>query len=335
MPTVTYMVAKAPSSRRRFVHEGASSLEYAFVGFLLLILVSLISMGLLRARESARDQLCLRRLVLLATAVNDFEAIEGGYPGFVNPGKSPEDQPTSWVAATLPYLDERLPPIESSDDGWRILEERPDGEELAPKRPWKDWKKAQQQAISQLICPNEVTAKIGEPGATSYVASCGYPDAPEGFDRPDYAANGLFLDLRSLPSITQRAVQDLDGTEYTLMLSENVQAGNWDSLKESEIGFVWSERLAGVEISAEFKVPEVLALNQAWKGTPNGYKTARPSSHHVGGVHAVFANTRLSKIASNIDPIVYIRMCGVNDAALMNPWTKKSIGPPVGRDETR
>lgn len=329
------MVAKALSPSKRYVRAGASSLEYAFVGFLLLILVSLISMGLLRARESARDQLCLRRLVLLATAVNDFEAIEGGYPGFVNPGKSPQDQPRSWVAATLPYLDERLPPIETSDDGWKIREEKPSGEQLAPKRPWREWQKAQHQAISQLICPNEVTSRIGKSGACSYVASCGYPNAPEGYDRPDYAANGIFLDLRSLPSLTQKAVQDLDGSEYTLLLSENVQAGNWDSLVESEIGFVWSERLAGVEISAEFKVPEVLALNQALKGTPNGYKTARPSSYHMGGVHAVFANTRLSKIASNIDPIVYIRMCAVNDAELMNPWTKKSIGPPVGRDETQ
>lgn len=327
LPHVAKMSASCRPKR-----SGVTALEYTFVGFLLLILVALISMGLLRARESARDQLCLRRLVLLATAVNEYELQEGGYPGYTNPSKTSQTQAISWVAATLPYLDERLPLIEATSEGWKIREKKPANAAEPPKRPWQDWKKALAQPIAQLMCPNEDAARLGHSGATSYIASCGYPDAPADQPRPDYPANGIFLDLRKLPPLTEKTVQEFDGTEFTLLLSENVQSGSWDSLKEAETGFVWTEALTNASALEKTSIPEILAINQGLTEKPSAYRTARPSSRHVGSVHAVFANTRLSKIRSDIDPIVYIRLCTVDDTGLVNPWTQANIGPPIGRE---
>lgn len=329
------IVAKSPTPRRRYPRHGATALEYAFVAFLLLIIVSLLSMGLLRARESARDQLCLRRLVLLAKAVDDFEATEGAFPGYASPSRTAQSNAISWVASTLPYLDERLPVLQPTSEGWKIREQNPAEPQPEPKKRWPDWKRALSEPIAQLICPAEDSSRLRKPAAASYVANCGYPDAPEGNENPDYAANGIFLDLRRASPLTMETVQNRDGSDFTLLLSENVQSGNWDSLEESKVGFVWTERIAKQQLPKEFSIPEILAVNQGLHLSPNGYKTARPSSRHRGAVHAAFANTRLSRIASDIDPVVYIRLCTVDDTQLINPWTEKPIGPPIGRDKAQ
>jgi hypothetical protein len=117
------------------------------------------------------------------------------------------------------------------------------------------------------------------------------------------------------------------------LLTENVQSGSWDSPTEPETGFVWTEKLADVSLPENAGIPEIAMLNQAIHGPAKGYATTRPSSRHRGSVHVAFANSRLSKIANTIDPAVYIRLCSVDDTAMINPWTKQRIGPPIGRDE--
>jgi hypothetical protein len=322
------VVAKSPSFRPR---NGATALEYIIVAFLILVIGALISMGVLRAREGARDQLCLSRLLQLARAVEDYSEIQREYPGYSNPDQKAQTAAKSWVASTLPYLEDRLPVLAKTSDGWEINKEAGDVDPKAINRPWEDWRNALKTPLSHLVCPSEDASKLA-PGACSYIASCGFPDAPEGSDRADFAANGIFLDLDRLPPLTPALVTSLDGTGFTLLLSENVQSGSWDSTEEADIGFVWAEKLAGSDSSG---APEILAINRESKGKPKGYRTARPSSQHVGGVHVVFANTRLAKIADSIDPVVYIRLCTVDDTGLKNPWNNAPIGPPIGRDTAK
>lgn len=303
--------------------------EYGVVGLLVLILLALISMGVLRSRETARDHLCRRRLVLLSRAVTDFVDDHVDYPGYIGPNESSQDQSISWVALTLPYLQDRLPVLLATEDGWKVPEQ-PQDAQLEQKRPWPEWKKALTSTVPFLLCPAEDTERQ-KPGISSYVASCGYVDAPERADQADFPANGVFLDRRRGPPLSERQLQDWDGTEFTVLLSENVQSGSWDSGNEPEVGFVWTEGLVKPE-KRNVEEPEVFALNHGARGGPLGYKTARPSSHHAGGVHVSFANTRIAKLATNIDPIVYIRLCTPNDTKLVNPWTKTEIGPPIGRE---
>jgi Protein of unknown function (DUF1559) len=115
MTQISSFVAKSPSNSPR---RGASRLEYVFVAFLLLLLVSLLSTGLLRARESAREQMCRKRLVALAKAVNEYGETHVGYPGFVNPSQNSQVTSTSWVASILPHLSDRLPPLVTTKEGW-------------------------------------------------------------------------------------------------------------------------------------------------------------------------------------------------------------------------
>jgi hypothetical protein len=321
------IVAKSPRAKNR---RGATVLEYAVVGVVVLILLAIISMGVLRTRETARDHLCRRRLVLLSRAVNGYVDIQGEYPGFVNPVNGAQVQSLSWVAETLPYLEDRLPMLVSTREGWEIREEQHPEQFSPASRPSSDWERALKSTVPFLICPSENSERI-KPGVSSFVASCGYADAKGDSNPADYLANGIFLDRRRLPGLSERTLQTLDGTEFTILLGENVQSGNWDSGRESDVGFVWSEGLAQVRARAAGE-PEVLSLNRGLREAADGYKTARPSSHHASGVHLAFANTRITKFSSNIDSIVYIRLCTVDDMNLKNPWSKKSIGPPIGRE---
>lgn len=320
---------KPPVSIRR-ARNGATLIEYALCGFILVIILSLLSMGLLRARESAREQLCLRRLAVLAKAVDNYGETHDHYPGYANSDANAQMVDRSWVAAALPHLIDRLPAIDRAAEGWKFRSETSIEGAQAPKKPWPEWKMALHEPISHLICPSDDPAKVS-PGGCSFVASCGYPDAPDA-KQPDFAANGIFLDLRKLPPLSEAKLQSFDGTEHTVLLSENMQSGTWDSQKEEEIGFVWTEQLAGIAPVTGSRIPEVFGINVHSRGVGQGFKTARPSSRHQGGVHVVFANTRLSRIGSDIDPVVYIRLCTVNDGALMNPWTGKQFGPPLGRE---
>ena len=327
---MTHSGNKPASIARKTSRRGATAAEVAVVLLIIVVFLGLLSMWLLRTRESARDNLCRARLVALSRAVIDYADLHGGYPGYANPDESAQLKAKSWVATSLPFLVERLPTLEADSEGWEARKAPGDpSREGGDGRPWKDWTKARTQVISHLFCPADDPERL-KAGNSSYVASCGYADAPESAEYADFAANGIFLDLRRLPSLSERYVVDHDGTAVTILLSENIQSGAWDSLAESDIGFIWSESLAGVELPEDVAVRDLLPLNQGKQESPRGYRTARPASHHPGGVHVVFANTRLTKLASDIDPVVYIRLCTVDDSGVANPWTGRLIGPPIG-----
>ena len=138
----------------------------------------------------------------------------------------------------------------------------------------------------------------------SYVVNCGRKDAEPSLATAnppipaDWRANGMFLDYwdwRGNPNIRVHTVKmdssfikGGDGLANTLMLSENRDAGLYfgRGLSLDHIEPFDHERFLGFVFdppTGPFK-----AINGP--GFGGDYATARPSSHHHGGVNAVFAS---------------------------------------------
>jgi hypothetical protein len=142
-----------------------------------------------------------------------------------------------------------------------------------------------------------------------------------------------------------------DGTSYTLMLSENLQATNWatdptdtsgfspqyqsDFAIRQNTGFVWyylgSSNInnAGQPTSGNFNFQAVPinGLAKTLTGTPvlsyvpsttppatnaSGLAFARPSSNHPGGVNAFFCGGNARFIAEDIGYNVYTQLMTAN-----------------------
>lgn len=127
----------------------------------------------------------------------------------------------------------------------------------------------------------------------SYVANCGRP----GDD--DTAAEGIFHNhdvdgepiVSSLPFLSEH-----DGASYTLMLSENIQAGRWIDTTEANVGMVWRE-----------KPDQCSGINECLDvgDRPESLQYARPSSHHGAGVVVSFCDGHQEFLRDTIDYQVY------------------------------
>jgi len=113
-------------------------------------------------------------------------------------------------------------------------------------------------------------------------------------------ANGVFLDLWSntkLRGVSSAYIDSHDGSSWTLLLSENLDAGAWDS-QESEtaqttLGFVWHEAAGAAR-----------AINGR-SATATADDLARPSSNHGQGVHVSFCDGSTRFLREDIDYDVY------------------------------
>jgi prepilin-type processing-associated H-X9-DG protein len=127
----------------------------------------------------------------------------------------------------------------------------------------------------------------------SYVVNCGRPGDE------DTLAHGVFHNHNVSGEPVRVTLDELskhDGTNYTLMGSENLQAGFWADTEEANVGMVWLEK------------PERCSpINQCFDAgaRPQDIQYARPSSRHPGGVIATFCDGHLQFLRENIDYQVY------------------------------
>ena len=193
-----------------------------------------------------------------------------------------------------------------------------------------------------LACPSDVTI-IKNEGSTSmsYVVNTGRIDPIVSGTQPrDVAANGVFFnhsstvigeeitagvnvgeyqETMSLDRLTQ-----LDGSTTTLMLSENIQAGDWvprvydtsttpgswtttrqTPISEAQCGFVWSSNRWVADGTAVSGIDVTYAMNENLDGTGLSIHNARPSSRHPGVVVATFCGGNTQVLSETIDYQVY------------------------------
>lgn len=285
--------------------------EILVVIVIISMLVAMLVPAVISARESARRASCMNRMDQAGKAIAQYEAAKGHLPGYVNRigtarfSSVASSNNLSWVVVTLEYL------------GRADL--------------WKDWRSGGGSRtpveLIEVVCPSD-TERRGKAGALSFAVNSGISDAPVdvteyGAAKYDQSAWGLFFDHDDsgstapygLPGskVVKIGLDEIaDGATQTIMLSENLQAGNWDSdrlsnpptepvVKQGDVGIVWWSTAGSFSwVSA---VPDQVTINA--ENPSNARLAARPSSNHPGGVNAVFADGHSEFISDRVDYNVF------------------------------
>lgn len=301
--------------------------EMLVVIVIISMLVALLVPAVISARESARRASCLSRMDQAGKAIAQYEAAKGYLPGYVNrigTAKSASSVASSnnltWTVVILEYM------------GRADL--------------WKDWRSGAggrtPVELPEVVCPSD-TERRGKKGTLSFAANCGISDAPVdiaeyGAPAYDYSASGLFFDHDDTGStapyglpgskVVRIGLDEIaDGATQTIMLSENLQAGNWNSVrlsspptepvvKQGDVGVVWWSTTGSFSWVAA--VPGEVMVNS--KDPSNARYAARPSSNHPGGVNAVFADGHSEFISDQVDYDVF------RDQMISDQATARKLG---------
>ena len=272
--------------------RGMTKLDLLVGCVVAVILLTLVVMAVSKQQFAARRNLCEKRQTALAEAFRLYAGIQREYPGWRQPGG--ESRTDSWPVAILPWLGRPLEPDE------RTGETPIDASVRGPRGTLYDelQKSAAAKYLPEFLCSTD--SRLGEsmrprPAWLSFVANTGMPDVEELAEGifPDKLANGVLLDYtrdkkqRSSPEY----VGEHDGEQFTLLLSENIDARLWSDTAEATLGFVWTS-------------PPGLAINELMGKGDGSLRFARPAAGHRGGVNVVFCGENNSFLSEKIAPQV-------------------------------
>ena len=262
-------------------HSGFTLVELLVVITVIGVLVALLLPAVQMARESGRRTTCLNNQRNIALAMVQFEQSKKYFPGYVN---SLNGKTVGWVLPVLPYL--------GRGD---LLDNFKLGKTYAGQ-------------LDILLCPSAQPPPERQ-APLSFVVNCGRATGPE---KP---ANGVFLDASKSEARgnSTQYIDGHDGTTYTLLTTENLQALEWTAadLKGAKegTGFLWHDA----------ETPERKLNSWLDAALPSGGKRAdhaRPSSNHSGGVQITMCDSSARWLREDIDYAVYVQ--------LMTPFGKAS-----------
>lgn len=275
---------------------GFTLVELLVVISIIGLLMALLFPALNAARESARANTCRNNIRNIATAISIYEQRNNAYPSLFGNKFMKNDASGTFVERPLAYV---LLPFLDRNDIYKEYEVN----KIIPNPATKD--KLGDHYLEIFVCPSDPQSL---PAPTSYCYNVG--------NRTLYASNGVFFEF--LPSSTSY-IGNNDGLGATLMLSENLDAGSWNSwwIPDGSGGFT----LPGYEV--EFMWHDVPAatwpnyqINFAAGASPGqvavNYDFARPSSNHGDGVNVAFCDTHVRFIRQDIDYRVYAQLLTPN-----------------------
>lgn len=208
-------------------------------------------------------------------------------------------------------------------------------------------------AVEVFTCADSPVYK--QPGGLSFVVNAGHmphgiwgtatnnaPDlidwyaAPSPGDANDIAigrATGVVWPEGYVSSLEYIAMGD--GTSMTILLTENLQAGNWYDTQTSTLGF-------GIQLPVSLTTSypnagstgDPLLVKQApnpdnWFINRNRSaartKAPRPSSNHRGGVNVTMADGSAKFLSENMDKTVFIKLMTPNGIV----YGEQDLGPGV------
>jgi len=353
------------------------------VGVVLFLLWGLFVPAIHGPREKKRDRICLSNMRQVALAIQQYESIspQSYYPGYRNylrlsegsdyvALKSPypaaqigKPVAVSWVVELFPYLDQVALHKAFSSPVSKLDTTRTD--DNAPHRWLYNY-------LETLVCPSDPPADFKR-APLSFVVNTGMRDGPI-MGKRDYRENGVFHDHysdhpdsptgRLLSDPRQQVIEKVnsnfianrgDGLQYTLMLSENVDAGSYLDTDERFLGFTWAmptepvnkdtwtvnppanfryinQNIGELDIS-EIEDPQTFQMQQQQsKGNVDEhapyYYSARPSSVHPNGVNVVFCDGHAVFMSDKIDYYVYCLLMTPRGKDLRDPATGERIKTP-------
>jgi prepilin-type N-terminal cleavage/methylation domain-containing protein len=311
-------------------HRGFTLIELMMVVAILGMLGALLLSAVQSARETGRKTQCLHKLRQLGDAMQEFENANQQYPGWRHhPFKAIDAQTNTQFSYSISWFPPLLPFL-----GYGSLLDRTVPMTFGrPLRRGHDTYSYAPVLHNIAVCPSDADKLSRKEPLLSYVVNCGRKDADPsliGANPPipaDWRANGMFLDgwdWRGNPNIRVTTakmdssfIRGGDGLANTLMLSENRDAGYYyERDHEWFLGFVFDPP------TGPFK-----AINGP--GFGGDYATARPSSHHHGGVNAVFASGAARFLNEDIDYLVYIALMTPKSAEAREPGSTTLSDPQI------
>jgi len=147
------------------------------------------------------------------------------------------------------------------------------------------------------------------------------PPIPAILPPPSASVPPCVANPRERPTrMTQSFIGGGDGTATTLMLSENIDCGNWTDAYEQQVGFVWQAGFMGGTVPApqaglayDFLTIQLKRINEDGgnidsAGATNAPAYARPSSRHPGVVVVSFCDGHSTTLNNEIDYLVYCQL---------------------------
>jgi len=321
----------------------------------LLVVISIIGMlaGLMlpavqSAREQGRRTTCMNNQKNIALALIQYEQTKGRFPHWRTSGdfgggtlnvNTPNAVSTpdgylqlGWIPQIFPYIEQTQLYNVVQNTGYKSAD--------------------CDLSIETFVCKSAGTADLN---TNNYVANCGIPDrivsgdSTTGYVGGDTSkSNGMFTD--GVCGNVKISINDVkDGTSNTILISENMQAGNIWASKEFLVGFCTdgefpnapqesavTPETVDIGVSSPMRVnylrdsltdaQTIAATNNIalLDGTYNNWAWARPSSSHPGVVVAAMVDGSTRVVSESVTAEVLAKVMAPNDkscACRLSTWT--------------
>ncbi|WP_437225260.1 DUF1559 domain-containing protein [Planctomicrobium sp. SH661] len=338
------MNVRLAQKTRKPQRGGFTLIELLVVISIIAVLASLILPGVQNARATARRMQCLNNMRNVGVAVQNYSTNNGGkLPPLVSRetySTGYEDLP--WSVYLLPYLEQtglydrimgnlatwdnstnlssnliNIPVYTCADDPRSSLNGTLS---FVANGGW--FPVGSSAAIPATIATDvahgivlngsmDSITTVDNTNDIDYAAGLGLSVTAPADVRRALAATGTTFRQIDSRGITMTPEQIKDGTSQTILLSENIQAGNWNDLTTGHIAF-----LVPVSYTSSVMDPvhSTSLINSNFATAASG-ATPRPSSYHTQVVNVIFADGSGRNIAQGIDQSVYRRLTSSNGMA--------------------